>query len=240
MKFTIMAEKLKQILSVLNTVENEMRFELRENGLHVISVDQANAAMIGIVLDKSGFVEWEINEDIDIGVDIVKLKSLTNGAGKLSDITITINDKMGINFDGMNFKLSMINPTEIKAKPRVPELDLPIKTVIDLDIMKSALKGISTIDGDMVNIVTEGNELMIYSDSKDGLDSFKTDPIGIEDGCNFPKSESMYSLDYMNMLSLLSGEVSMKYNSNMPIVFEYEKDGMKLFYMTAPRISQDG
>ena len=237
MKFVIMAEKLKQILSVLNAVENEMIFELREDGLHTMVVDQANVAMVGVVLDKSGFVEWDVKEDIDIGVDIVKLKNLISKAGKLSDIAFVINDKMGVNFDGMNFNVSMLDPSTVRAKPRIPALDLPIEIVMDLDIIKSALVGISNIDGDMVNLITEGNRLTIYSDSKDGLDNCKTDSIEISDDSNFPKSESMYSLEYMNVLKLLSGEISMKYDNNMPIVFEYENDGMKLFYMTAPRIS---
>lgn len=237
MKFTIMGNQLKQILSILSTIENEMRFELKMDGLYIRAVDPANAAMIDINIDSSSFVEWDVENEIDIGVDVLKFKNLISDAGKMSDVSITIDDKMKVSFDGMNYKLSMLDPSTIRAKMQIPELDLPIKINIDLDIIKSILKGVTKIDGEIVNIITDGNELKLYSDSKDGLDDITSDPIEI-DG-NFEKSESMYSLDYLKLLNLLNGEISMKYNSNMPIVFEYEKDGIKLFYMTAPRISTD-
>lgn len=237
MKFTIMASQLKQVLSILSEVENEMRFELKTDGLYIRAVDPANAAMIDININSSSFVQWDIENDIDVGVDVFKFKNLISDAGKMSDVSVSIGDKMKVSFDGMNYNLSMLDPSTLRAKPRVPELDLPIKINIDLDIIKSILKGVTKIDGEIVNIITDGNELKLYSDSKNGLDDITSDPIEI-DG-NFEKSESMYSLDYLKLLNLLNGEISMKYNSNMPIVFEYEKDGIKLFYMIAPRISTD-
>ena len=237
MKFVIMASKLKKILSVMCEIENEMRFELRNDGLYVRSTDPANAAMIDIEISSFEFVEWDVEKDIDIGVDIVKFYNLINDAGKLSDVVVSIEDKMIVNVDGLNYTLSMLDPSTIKRKPRIPELDLQIKMNLDLDIIKSILKGVKKLEGEVVSIITCGNVLQFLADSKDDLDSIKSDPIEIEG--NFEKSESMYSYSYLKLLNLLSGEIAIEYNSDLPIVFRYENDGMKLFYMTAPRISND-
>lgn len=241
MNFVIMGEKFKQILNILNTVENEMRFEFYPEYMHVRSVDPASVALVDLKLNKELFVSYEIEEPREVGIDIRDLYDLISTAGKLSDIAISLGDKMGINFDGLNFERSFIDPSTIRQTPRMPELPLNVSMKLDLDIIKLSLKGANTNNKNSrendISFITDNNNIVFASKNDTGTNSFKSDPIEIEG--SYEKTNSMYSVEYLSFLNQLKGEIAFKYGTELPVVFEYENDGMEMWYMIAPKCSKD-
>ncbi len=238
-KVTLMANDLKKFVKLLTEMTNEAKIELLPEAMHARLVDDANAALIDINMNKTAFIEYDVNDatnetPVVIGVDLVKLSEVIGSAGKLSEIVIEdTRGKIQVSFDGMIFKLPALDPGTMRQTPRIPVLPFTIKTSIDSELVKAALKGIKIIGCDVV-IVAEG-EIVNFKSSTDDGNSFEF-PITV--GGDFKRAESLYSIGYIKTLALFEGEIGVSYGTDIPAVFESVTENMKVLYMTAPRISK--
>ncbi len=237
-KIILMANDLKKFVKLLTEMTNEAKIELLSDAMHARLVDDANAALIDVTMNKPAFIEYDVkdatNENpVVIGVDLVKLSEVIGSAGKLSEVVLEdANGKIQISFDGMIFKLPALDPGTMRQTPRMPNLPFAVKTSVDSEFIKAMLKGVKIVGGDVV-IVTEGSVVNFKSCSDDG-NTFEF-PVTV-DG-NFEHAESLYAIGYIKTLGLFDGEIWMSYGTDIPAVFESVTDNMTVLYMTAPRIS---
>jgi proliferating cell nuclear antigen len=235
---SLMAGELKKFVKLLTEMTNEAKIELFPEAMHARLVDDANAALIDLNMNRTAFIEYDVkdatNEDpVVIGVDLVKLSEVIGSAGKLSEVVLEdIKGKIQISFDGMIFKLPALGPGTMRATPRMPTLPFTVKTSIDSEFIRVALKGIKIVGGDVV-IATEGTVVNFKSASDDG-NSFEF-PVTV-DG-SFEHAESLYAIGYIKTLALFEGEIGVSYGTDIPVVFESVTENMKVLYMIAPRIS---
>lgn len=236
-KVTMMAGQLKRFVKLLMEIGNEAKIEFTKETIHSRLLDDANCAIIDVTLNRNAFIEYEPREatfenPVIIGVDLVKLSAAIGPAGKLSEITLEeFNGKTRVAFDGMFFKLPILDPVAMKATCRMPDVAFPVTVEIDSDFFKSVLAGVKIVKGDVV-IATEGNTLTFKSDSDDG-NSFEF-PVTVEG--NYEKTESMYADSYIKTAGMFEGEIEMRYGNELPIIFRNFTEEMTTIYMVAPKL----
>ena len=237
-KITMMANDLKKFVKFLTEMTDEAKIELAPETMHSRLVDPANAALIDVTVNRTAFIEYDVKDatyenPVIVGVDLAKFSDVISSAGKLSEITLEeVKGKIQVTFDGMIFRLPALDPATMRATPRMPTLPFTVKTSIDSEFIKAALKGVKIVGGDVV-IATEGSVVNFISESDVG-NSFEF-PVTV-DG-NFDNTKSLYAASYILTLALFEGEVGISYGTDIPAVFESVTENMTVLYMTAPRIS---
>ena len=172
-KLTLMANDLKKFVKLLSEMANEAKIELLPGAMHARLVDDANAALIDVTMNKDAFIEYDVKDVTNenpaiVGVDLVKIGEVIGSAGKLSEVTLEdLKGKIQVSFDGMIFKLPALDPGTMRATPRMPTLPFSVKTNIDSEFIRAMLKGVKITGGDVV-IATEGNVINFKSESNDG------------------------------------------------------------------------
>ena len=66
MKLTVAEPKfLKDGISVVSELVNEVKIKFSNNGLELIAMDPANVSMVVFMLLRNNFVEYELDDDSD-------------------------------------------------------------------------------------------------------------------------------------------------------------------------------
>jgi len=87
-------------------------------------------------LGSSAFDEYSADE-CEIGIDLNKITDLLGITDKSDTIRMELeeeNHKLLINVGGLSYTLSLLDPSTIRAEPRVPQLELPVKVVLNVQI----------------------------------------------------------------------------------------------------------
>ena len=99
----VKSEVLKETVNVISTLINEAKFKVTQEGVKVMAVDGSHIAMIDLVLNSTAFEEFRADE-MDLGIDLEKLKTVLKNAK--SDEIIAINYNAERNF--LEFNLDSI------------------------------------------------------------------------------------------------------------------------------------
>ena len=75
-KLSISIKNLREIIDLLNTVVSEAKLKLDSNGLNVKAVDSAHVAMIDIHMNKESFIDYNVDQEDELAVDVDKLKGI--------------------------------------------------------------------------------------------------------------------------------------------------------------------
>ena len=207
-------------------------------------MDPANVAMIVYKLLGSVFVEYNINEPIEIAVNLDNLKQVLRRAKPSDTLTLELlENKLKITLKSSStriFTLSLINMEEERQK--VPELDFKCmiempsnmfdEVVEDMDVVSDSVA--FEVKDDIFNIQAAGN----ISTAKV---SFKKDDfVKINSKENI---RSRYSVEYLKKIikgGKLSDTLTLWLSNDYPLKIEYKViDKLSLTTILAPRINND-
>ena len=121
-------ETLKQLVSVINVLADEVPLELNENGIHVRVMDPSRVAMIDAAWPKTIFEEYNCLAPIRVGVNLGELMKLLRRGSKNDSVDldwssetakfkVSIKNTSGNNASSRNFMLPSLNADE----DQVPE-----------------------------------------------------------------------------------------------------------------------
>lgn len=245
--FRIKASPFSTWLDYVNVVD-EAKVHLDRDGLEIRAVDPANVGMVDAELDESAFASYTVDHDSLIGVNLVRLTSIINGADAHQQITVTYDSTTAnliIQYGGHEFTVSLIDPVSIREEPDVPELDLSVEATVETEEFQDAMKFSDEVS-DHVEIRTDHDEMIVYAegDTDDYKDTIEDgdDEIEIE-RANAEKDSSLFSLEYMkDMVDRFEcDEIEVQHGSEFPIkmrgtISEDDRTVGNALYMLAPRI----
>lgn len=243
-KATINADLLKDSIESLSVLVDEARFRISPEGIAVRAVDPANVAMVTLDLAASAFDEFNAN-DCEIGMDLTKLTDILSLIDKSDKVIIELDDrsqKLAINIAGLSYTLSLLDPSTIRADPRIPQLDLPAEVVINGKDLRRAVKAsekisdhmLFGIEGDVFYMEAEGDTDRVRVEmTRDQLIDFKPE-----------NTHSLFSLDYLADIVKpvsKSNEVLLEFGLDFPIKIStnFANGALKVGYLLAPRIESD-
>ncbi|MCK9568909.1 DNA polymerase sliding clamp [Candidatus Pacearchaeota archaeon] len=239
-KIVISQSNLKCIIDAISHLTTDAKISISEDGLKIQAVDAANVAMCFLHAKASAFDHFEAAPG-EIALDLQKLQSLASGKEPVSMTLEEETHKLHIAVGRAKYTMSLLDPSSIKAGPRIPQLDLPCSITMTGSDLQEAIKAAGKVSDHVVFEQTD--EEFIFS-AKGDIDSFKmpfqlTELIGIRHGI----SRALFSLDYIQDIAKVasgSREVILETGIDYParIAFNPVMD-ISVTYLMAPRIESE-
>jgi proliferating cell nuclear antigen len=243
-KAAINAELLKDAIASLAVIVDEVRFRIKPEGISVKAVDPANVAMAIFELGSSAFDEYNADES-EIGIDLNKITDLLGITDKGDTVRMELeegNHKLLIDVGGLSYTLSLLDPSTIRAEPRVPQLELPAKVVMNGADLRRAVKAAEKISDHMIMGVTGDTFFMEAKGDTDQvrLEMGRDQLIDLKTG----EASSLFSLDYLTDIVKPTNkvnEVSLSLGRDFPVIIDFEiaNGAGRISYLLAPRIESD-
>ncbi len=244
LKAAINAELLKDSIASLAVIVDEVRFRINSEGITVKAVDPANVAMGIFELRSAAFDEYSADES-EIGVDLNKITDLLGIADRSDTVRMEldeVNQKLLIDVGGLSYTLSLLDPSTIRAEPRVPQLELPAKVVLNGADLRRAVKAAEKISDHMLMGISEDT---FYMEAKGDTDKVRLE-MGRDQLIDMKAGDacSLFSLDYLSDIVKPTNkvnEVTLSLGRDFPILIDFEiaNGAGKISYLLAPRIESD-
>lgn len=243
-KATIDADILKSSIETLSVLVDEARFRISPEGLSVRAVDPANVAMVSFELNSNAFDEFSA-DDCEIGMDLSKINDIFSVAGRDDKVTMELDEmsqKLSLQLGGLSYTLALLDPSTIRAEPRIPQLELPAEAVLNGKDLQRAVKAAEKISDHML-LGIEGD--VFYMEAEGDTDRVRLDMpkdqlIDLKSG----DARSLFSLDYLSDIvkpASKSNEITVELGKDFPVKigFSIANGAGKVGYLLAPRIESD-
>ncbi|MBS3150745.1 proliferating cell nuclear antigen (pcna) [Candidatus Woesearchaeota archaeon] len=246
MKLTLSEPRFfKEPIIIISELVNEVVFKINRDGLELVAMDPANVAMVVYKLLGSAFVEYEIDDEIEIAVNLDNLKQVLRRAKPADIITLELlESKLKITLKGTServFTLSLINLND-DERQKVPNLDFKSRIEIPSNLFNEAIEDMDVVSD---SVAFEVKDRIFSVQAAGNLStarvSFKeNDNLSIESNDNV---RSRYSLEYLKKIikgSKLSDVCRIWLGNEYPLKIEYKvMDRLSLQIILAPRVSND-
>ena len=249
MKLTLAEPKfLKDSISIISELVSEAVFKINEEGIELVAMDAANVSMVIFKLFSSVFVEYKVEESIDLGVNLSNLKQILRRANPTDMITLSLvgKSKLLVQLSGAfkrKFYLPIIDVD--KDEQKVPELSFKATLVMDSRLLSNAIED-ADIVSDSLTFEVEKNKLLIkaegdLSQSESEIPAGEDVSIVLSDEND--KIKSKYSIEYLKKMinaSKISDKCELKLNNDYPMRLSFsEVDKVSISFILAPRVEYD-
>lgn len=242
MELSLKVEKLKEIISIANTVVTETQVVMDENEFKINAVDEGNIAMVDISLLSEGFEKYSVEEEHIIALDLEKVQDFLKIVNSDDLLELTKEDKkLNIKRDNLSQIIPLLD-TESISNPEIPTLDLPTEIKMKAEHIQTGIKAANSIS-DQLKVKADDMKLKIEAEGEqDEIDvTIYADEFGkynVEEDI-----ESFFALDYLkDMVSSVSSKapIYLRLGSDHPMEIEYRfAEGYgRAFMMLAPRIEE--
>lgn len=249
---TIVSETLKGALSSVVAVVDEGKVQITKDGFAIKAVDAANVGMVSLELGSQVFKRYEFEtpsgDDAEekIGVDLARLSQMLQ-ATKSEDIEVRIDQsKMHLDSGGYGYTLSLLDLDGLRREPKVPDLDYHAKVQLYPEFLQQALRAISKLGSDSVDIGTDTEKGILYLLADNGMgDSLRVELKKEGHITSFESttdgSVSRYTLQYLTPMAKGFGhatEIMVQLRTDYPlsISFNLGLEHCTVAYLLAPRI----
>ena len=240
----VKSDVLKEIVDVVSTLVDEVKFNVDKDGITVKAVDPAHVAMVDLHVDRGAFLAFRADEG-EIGLDMDKLKEVLRLARGNDEIQFEVDEdknRMVATVGNITRRMALVD-TAGMSDPKVPNLSLPARVTIRTDELRQGIRASESVsDHIALSVSPEGFEITSQGDtdsiklrlSKDMLDEIE---------CKEPV-RSLFPLDYFsNMVKAIGSAptVRLHLGKDYPVNIEFSIAGGKgeVKYLLAPRIESE-
>ena len=246
MKLTLAEPKyLKESISIISDLVNEGSFKITPEYIELIAIDPANVAMVMFKLLSSSFVEYEVDEEQTVGLNLNNLKQVLKRAKPSDLITLEMGEgKFNITIQGATKRRFSLPIIDVEEKPqKIPELTFTAKVTCDSALLSEGIEDASIV-ADSVTFIAEKNKFTILAsgDLNNASVELKQDAetkIVTEE----EKVKAKYSIEYLKKMTAggkLSDSVIIEFSNDYPLRLTYkEVDKVSLGFILAPRVEND-
>jgi proliferating cell nuclear antigen len=238
---------LKDSISILSELVNEARFKISKEGLECVAMDPANVAMVIFKLLASNFVEFHIDKDVEICINLANFKQVLKRATVADILTLeTIEEnKLKIQLKSSTTRTFSLPLLELEENDqKVPSLEFPICIKLKANALNEAIN-----DADIVaESVTFNAEPGLFCVKAEGDLSkvhieIKNDDLNKITSDISASVKAKYSIEYLKKImqgSKISDDVEIKFNQDYPLKVDYKVlDKLLLSFILAPRVDND-
>ncbi len=242
MELSLEADRLREIIDIVDAVVAEARFIVDEDELNVRAVDDSHVAMVDVSVLSNGFEKYDTEGKETMALNLEKIQDFLKIVNSDSILNL-INESGKLKLESGNLSqvFPLLDPEGMKSAD-IPDLDLSNEVKMEADYLKKAVKAADTVS-DGMKISLDDLKCRITAESdQDEIDmTVYSDQFGkynVEG-----EVESMFALQYLkDMISPVSSKapIYVRIDSDYPMEIEYrfaEGTGMALM-MLAPRIEE--
>lgn len=240
----VSGDVIKAVTKAMVALVSEARFHFDSENMHSRAVDPANVAMVIVKVPSSSFEVYKVDEEKVIGVDVNRVFDISKSikGGELVELKVEDDTTLRIKFGSVQYSVALIDPSAIRKEPRVPNLELPAKIVLDAGEFKKAIGAADKISD---HVVFRSDETGFYIEAEGDVDHIEFH-MGEAELIEFNRGEarSMFSIEYLKEFIKIagSGDVLTVYlGNNYPVrlVFDVADGKVNVEYILAPRIEAE-
>ena len=237
-------EILKTVSKAMVSLVSEARFHFKEEGLHSRAVDPANVAMVIVDVPNSSFQSYSVDGEFVAGVDVNRIFDISKSikSDEIVELSVVDETSLMIKFGSVKYSVSLIDPSAIRKEPRVPQIDLPAKIVMDAGEFRKAIMAADKIS-DHVVFRTNSEGFFIEAEGDVDRITFHLTEAELAE-FNGMEARSMFSLEYLKEFVKVAspGDVlTIRLGNDYPgrMIFEVAGGKVKVEYILAPRIEAE-
>lgn len=214
-------------------------------GLHTRAEDAAKVCLVDLTLSPEGFESYEGTQD-EIGLSLDRFEDVLSLADAEDLVRVALDAKtrkFHVAGDGFEYSLAGIDPDSIRARPDIPDLDLPVVASIGGDKLSHAVGGCNMV-GDHVEVGNDADTAEIYAAADGDTDDVRfawshDDLEGFEAGGG-ETVESFYSTGYLAEVAAAIDDdpVTVHLGEEFPVrmIQPFADDAGDCEFFLAPRI----
>ena len=241
------ASYLKDSISIIADLVNEARFKFNRDGIEVVAMDPANVAMVSFKLLSSGFTEYDIEKDIEAGINLQNFKQILRRASPSDVLTLELgtDNKLKIQLKAAStrtFSLPIIEMDE--REQRVPNLQFPTTVSLQSSALMDAITD-ADIVAESVTFEAEPEKFSIHAQgdhSNAHIEMKASDSVKIQ-STTTANVKAKYSIEYLKKMitgGKLSELVDVQFSQDYPLRLDYKLvDRLSLSFILAPRVEND-
>ncbi|HDS58696.1 MAG TPA: DNA polymerase sliding clamp [Thermoplasmatales archaeon] len=240
---TIKTDYLRNIVDATSILVDEIKLHFTPDQVYARAVDPAHVGMVDFKLKSEAFEEYDVKEDVDLAVDLDKLKSMLKLPSTEEVISLIYEEEgqLVVHMGNLTRHMSLLDTADM-ADTKIPSLELSTEIVVKTaEVYKGVKASEAVSDHIALSANPEGFELTAQGDtdtvslhiSKDQLVSLK---------CK-EQVRSLFSLDYFSDMvkSVKSESLKIYLGNDYPVkmLFELAGDHGEVAYLLAPRIESE-
>jgi len=236
-------ELLKNSFKVISNIVTETKINISENCLSIIAMDPANVCLIEYKLFSGNCQNWDINENIEIGINTQEVYNILKKAKKDDQVILQKNkDHLVIILKGnleRKHTIPLLNTEDLQTT-KTPELSFKTKVIMDSKKFSDIIKEFK--DFETLNLKTTEEEINFKVDTD--LNKIEIAIKKEETEINTEENAlCKYSIEYLNKVIesfKISQMVKIEYNTDHPLSLLYEvMDTQYLRFILAHRVTDD-
>lgn len=248
MKLTLAEPKyLKDSIAIISELVTEARFKITKDAIELVAMDPANVAMVVFKLLSSSFVEYDLQKDVEVAINLNSLKQVIKRAKANDTVSLELPDdnKFNITFKGKNTRKFSLPIIELEEKEqKVPDLKFPLTINTKATNLSEAIED-ADIVAESVTFEGEANKLQIFAEgdlSKANIEIPKDEDTKITADTQ-DKVRSKYSVEYLKKMvagGKLADSVEISFADDYPLMVNFKAvDKVNLKFILAPRVENE-
>src|SRR3989338_9073277 len=143
MKLTLAEPRyLKESISIISDLVNEARFKITPNAIELIAMDPANVSMVVFSLLSSSFIEYSVDKNVEIAINLSNLKQILRRANPNDMLTLELGEdnRMKVQLKSNNVRTFSLPLIDLEDKEqKVPNLKFDVEIKMPSIVLTEAI-----------------------------------------------------------------------------------------------------
>lgn len=248
MKMTLAEPRyFKDSISIISELVNEARFKVSSTGIELVAMDPANVAMVLYKLLSSSFVEYKVDKEREIGINLGNLKQVLRRIkpNDMLSLEVGTNNKLKVTLKSNTTRVFSLPIIELDEKEqRIPDLKFPVKITTKAQTLNDAIED-ADIVGESVTFSAVTGKFSVFAEgdlSRAEIDIPEDEETKVMlQGSD--KVKAKYSVEYLKKMitgAKLTEDVTIQFNNDYPLKISFDAvDRVSLAFILAPRVEND-
>jgi proliferating cell nuclear antigen len=235
------AKMFKELIETIGNIADEVSLLLTSEGLTIKALDVDQSSLIDVYLPREMFLEYDVEESMNVGVSINNLKKVLKHLKKGENLAIELEGeyaKLTVGAGGVVSRMFRFRNLEVPT-PEIPELSLSFTATAKVmtQSLKKVIEDIEAIGGSTQFRATP-EALVIRSVGAGKLEvKFAQGSLALISLEVSEPAESIYDTSKLvNVLGItkISDVVTLSFASKMPLKAEFSIGPGRVAYLLAP------
>lgn len=228
------------LIGIISELVTEVRLKITREGVSLTAIDPANVAMVHFKMPSDLFSQFELAEDVILGINLENLKAILRRCKPGSSLTLLKADnflKIGIHDKiKRDFTLALL---DIDSEEK-EMLNLEFKSVVKMD--SSAFSEVvedCLVVSDACTFFAGPSSFIVEAH---GLNSARAEFSSEEIEIYSDSAKARYSLEYLNKFikgAKISDRVTISFTDSKPMRIDFPTGNVMLSFILAPRVEQE-
>jgi|SRR3989344_828113 len=238
---------LKDSIGVISDIVNDVSIKFKPDRMELVAMDPASVAMIVFNLLSSAFVEYNVDKEYKISINLESFKQVLRRAKPSDTLSIELDEKknkLKVQLKGDSLRTFNIALLEASYKEqRIPDLKFSGEIELNTSVFDEAIEDMEVV-AESVSLTAENDKLIIEAEGR--MNHARVEIPKDEDtsivlsGGNV---SARYSLEYLKKIikaSKLADTVKLNFDNEYPLRIEYKVlDKLNLITILAPRVQNE-